>query len=141
MDFGLIGAGAVMGLSAVGSSAGLGVAGMASIGAWKKCYQRNKPAPFILLIFSAAPLTQTIYGMITMNAILASTKDAFLRAAAGIFSGLAIGFSAYYQGVCSAAASDAFGEVGTGFGNYIIVIGLTETVALFTMVFTMGIMG
>lgn len=140
MDFGMIGAGAVLGLAAIGSAMGLGIAGMSSIGAWKKCYQRNKPAPFLLLIFSAAPLTQTIYGMITMNAILGSGKDAFLKVAAGICSGLAIGTSAIFQGKCGAAASDAFGETGAGFGNYIIVIGLTETVALFTMVFTMGIM-
>jgi len=141
MDFGMIGAGAVMGLSAIGSAIGLGIGGMGTIGAWKKCLQRNKPAPFLMLVFAAAPLTQTIYGMITMNAIKGSTVDPFLRMAAGICSGLAIGISAIYQGVDGASASDAFGETGAGFGNYIIVIGLTETVALFTMVFTMGMMG
>jgi hypothetical protein len=37
--------------------------------------------------------------------------------------------------------SDAFAETGKGFGNYIMVIGLAETVALFIMVFMLGIIG
>jgi V/A-type H+-transporting ATPase subunit K len=38
--------------------------------------------------------------------------------------------------MCSASGCDAFGETGQGFGNYILVVGLTETVALFVMVFS-----
>ena len=75
MDFGSIGVAAVLGLAGMGSAAGLGIAGMGTIGAWKKCYLRNKPAPFILFVFAAAPLTQTIYGFITMNAIAVSLPD------------------------------------------------------------------
>ncbi len=141
MDFGSIGVAAVLGLAGMGSAAGLGIAGMGTIGAWKKCYLRNKPAPFILFVFAAAPLTQTIYGFITMNAIAGSTVDPFLRMAAGIFAGAAMGFSALFQGKSSAAASDAFADTGQGFGTNLIIIGLTETVALFTMVFTMGVLG
>jgi V/A-type H+/Na+-transporting ATPase subunit K len=141
MDLGMIGVAAALGLAAVGSSAGLGIAGMATIGAWKKCLQRNKPMPFNMLIYAAAPLTQTIYGMITMNAILGSDKDPILRMAAGLFAGLAIGVSALFQGKCSAAASDAFADTGGGFGIFLMDIGLTESIAIFTMVFTMGIMG
>ena len=63
-------AGAALALSAIGSGAGAGVAGMAAIGAWKKCFAQNKPAPFIFLAFVGAPLTQTIYGMIVMNALI-----------------------------------------------------------------------
>jgi V/A-type H+-transporting ATPase subunit K len=139
-DFGMLGVVAVLGLASCGSAAGLGLAGMSTIGAWKKCYQRNKPAPFLMLVFAGAPLTQTIYGMITMNTILASDKDPYLRLAAGIFGGLAMGASALFQGKAGAAASDAFADTGSGFVNYITVIGLTETVALFAMVFIMGIM-
>ena len=38
-------------------------------------------------------------------------------------------------------AADAMGETGKGFGQYIIVLGIVETVALFIMAFTLGILG
>ena len=43
--------------------------------------------------------------------------------------------SAIAQGKASAAGSDALAETGKGFGQYITVVGLCETVALFVMVF------
>ena len=52
-----------LGLSAMGSAFGSGFAAQASVGAWKKCYANGKPAPFIMVAFSGAPLTQTIYGL------------------------------------------------------------------------------
>jgi len=39
------------------------------------------------------------------------------------------------QGKAGAAASDAMAETGKGFGNYLMVLGVIETVALFVMVF------
>jgi V/A-type H+-transporting ATPase subunit K len=138
---GQIGIGACLGLAAVGSAAGAGVAGMAAIGAWKKCFVQNKPVPFILVAFAGAPLTQTIYGFILMNTLLqkltAGALTGFQVLGIGIFAGLAMGASALAQGNCSAAACDAYGETGQGFGNYMLVIGLCETVALFVMVFSM----
>ena len=129
-------------LAAVGSALGTGVAGMAAIGAWKKVFAQNKAAPFILIAFVGAPLTQTIYGMILRNAIknanLPATWDNYiLHMIIGIFGGLAIGVSAYMQGKAGARASDALAETGKGFGNYIMVLGIIETVALFVMVFCM----
>ena len=59
----------------------------------------------------------------------------------GAFCGAAIGLSAYFQGKCAAVACDAMGETNKGFGNYIVVLGMTETVALFVMAFTLGILG
>ncbi len=138
LHLGDLGAVAVMAIAAIGSAAGTGVAGMAAIGAWKKCYAQNKPAPFILVGFAGAPLTQTIYGFILMQKMLAtpvSVENMMLRLAAGIVGGLAIAMSAYLQGKGAAAASDAFGETGKGVANYFIVLGITETVALFVMVF------
>ena len=64
MSLGLFGAACVMGIAAMGSAFGIGVAGQAAIGAWKRCYMNNKPAPFILTVFAGAPLTQTIYGFL-----------------------------------------------------------------------------
>jgi len=143
MNFSLIGIGATMALSAVGSGIGAGVAGMAAIGAWKKCFALNKPAPFMLVAFVGAPLTQTVYGFILMNALKAASgkMDPGMILGIGIFGGLAMGVSAWYQGKAGACAADAFAETGKGFGNYIMVIGLIETVALFIMVFMLGVIG
>ncbi len=139
-SLGKMGAAAVFGLSAAGSALGVGAAGPAAIGAWKKCFAQNKAAPFILFAFVGAPMSQTIYGMILMNQMttLANAAD-FTNWAAmlgvGIFGGLGIGASAWWQGVAGAAAADAMGETGKGFGNYLMVLGIIETVALFILVF------
>ena len=60
---------------------------------------------------------------------------------AGVFGGLAIGLSAWMQGKVAAASSDALAETGKGTANYFIVIGITETVALFTLVFCLLLLG
>jgi V/A-type H+-transporting ATPase subunit K len=116
---------------------------MSAIGAWKKCYIQNKPAPFLLVAFVGAPMTQTIYGLILMNQFTAARGpiDSAILLGAGIFGGFAMGISAWFQGCASAAASDAFAETGKGFSNYILVVGLVETVALFVMVFLMLLLG
>ncbi|MBI9100342.1 MAG: V-type ATP synthase subunit K [Spirochaetaceae bacterium] len=139
MDLGNLGFAAAIGLAAIGSALGAGVAGQSAIGAWKKCFANNKPAPFMLVAFVGAPLTQTIYGFILMNTIIESVQPSLFRLAAGVFAGIAMGFSAYMQGKAGAAASDALAETGKGFGNYLMVLGLVETVALFVMVFVMGV--
>jgi V/A-type H+-transporting ATPase subunit K len=181
--WGKAGAAAAIAWGAVGSAMGTGTAGMAAIGAWKKCFARNETAPFLLLIFIGAPLTQTIYGMILMNTIngmcdiasylpadaLASAQEAASTAGStnwqsyvdpnilekaiaglgakaqnwpamllgGIFGGMAMGMSAWFQGKAGAAGADAQAETGQGFGNYLMTIGIVETVALFVMVFLM----
>jgi V/A-type H+-transporting ATPase subunit K len=147
-NLGFLGVGAALALAAVGSALGTGIAGQAAIGAWKKCYANNKAAPFILVAFAGAPLTQTIYGFILMSvSLLGAAKDAAAGVAdaanplmilgAGIFGGLAMGFSAYAQGKAAAAAADAMAETGKGTANYFMVIGIVETVALFVMVLMM----
>ncbi len=183
MGLGRFGAAAALALAAVGSGLGAGAAGPAAVGAWKKAFAQGKTAPFILIAFVGAPLSQTIYGMILMNNILgllnpanylpadvvqsaqqaaeaaglaAASWRAFLPAdvmpqamdalrmaasrwpamiSAGLFGGIAMGVSAWLQGVCGAAAADAQGETGKGFGNYLMALGIIETVALFVMVF------
>ncbi len=127
-------------LAAVGSAMGTGIAGMAAIGAWKKAFMQNKAAPFILIAFVGAPLSQTIYGMILRNAIKAANlppESYSYQMILGCVAGAAIGFSAWMQGKAGAKASDALAETGRGFGNYIMVLGVIETVALFVMVFAM----
>lgn len=134
---GQFGAACVLGIAAIGSAIGIGCAGQAAIGAWKRCYMNNKPAPFILTVFAGAPLTQTIYGFLLMQNMIKSAKDGLFLLALGIFSGLAMAASAVFQGKAGAAGSDALGETGKGFAQYIMVVGLCETVALFAMVFSM----
>lgn len=136
-----LGGAAALGFAAMGSALGTGTAGMAGIGAWKKCYLQGKAAPFILLVFIGAPLSQTIYGLLLL---LAFNKMALLESAAvmwpaivgaGIIGGIAMGMSAWYQGKAGAAGSDALAETGQGFGNYLTTLGIVETVALFVMIF------
>ena len=136
-----VGAIMVLALAALGSGAGAGIAGMAAIGAWKKNFLQNKTASFLLVALTAAPLTQTIYGFIVMNRMLALTLKGEYLWGVGLFSGAAIGLSAYWQGKCAAVACDAMGETGKGFGNYMVVLGMTETVALLVMVFTIVFLG
>lgn len=140
MNIQFIGMACALGLSALGSAIGAGYAGMSSVGAWKKCYASGKPASFLMVAFTGAPLTQTIYGFLLMNFIRSAVEggtDATLAMAIGIFAGLAIGMSAVFQGKVAASASDALGETGKGTANYLIVIGIVETVALFTLVFSL----
>ena len=135
-----IGMAGALTLSALGSGLGAGAASMAAVGGWKKCYIENKPAPFIMVAFAGAPLTQTIYGFLLMNFIasaIAAGIASTLAFSVGVLGGAAIGLSAWMQGKAAAAACDAFAETGKGTANYFIVIGIVETVALFTLVFSL----
>ncbi|MFH1777734.1 MAG: V-type ATP synthase subunit K [Candidatus Omnitrophota bacterium] len=132
-----LGISAVLAFSAIGSGLGTGIAGMAAVGAWKKAFSQNKPAPFMLVAFVGAPLTQTIYGMILRNRMIEVMLKGNYVWGIGVLCGLAIGISALMQGKAGAAACDAMGETGKGFANYILVLGIIETVALFVMAFSM----
>jgi V/A-type H+-transporting ATPase subunit K len=145
MNLGLLGAGLVLGIAALGSALGIGYAGSSTIGAWKKCYIANKPAPMTLLAFTGAPLTQTFYGYILMGQIfqaaIGKPEYGWLYVGFGLASGFGMGFSAIAQGKAGAAAADAQGETGKGFAQYIAVVGIAETVALFVMVLSMISLG
>jgi V/A-type H+/Na+-transporting ATPase subunit K len=126
--------------AALGSGLGIGAAGEAAVGAWKKCFQQNRPAPFLqLAVCVGAPITQTFYGMIVMTVKLLKMADNPANYPAciawGLFGGLAIGLSAWMQGRIAAAAADAFAETGQGFTNYLMALGIIESVAIFVMVF------
>lgn len=141
------GAFAAIGFAAVGSALGCGAAGAAAVGAWKKCYAQDRPAPFQLAVFAGAPLSQTIYGMILMfviagkagfteeGAVLATAASWPVLLILGIVAGIAMGASAWMQGRAGAGACDAFAETGQGFTNYLMALGIIETVAIFVMAF------
>jgi len=114
---------------------------MAAIGAWKKAFSQNKSASFILVAFVGAPLTQTIYGMILMNRMVALANRGVYVWGVGVLCGIAIGVSALMQGKAAAVACDAMGETGKGFGNYMVALGIIETVALFVLAFGMALLG
>lgn len=135
-----LGVGAVLAFAAMGSALGAGAAGMAAVGAWKKAFAQNKAASFILVAFVGAPLTQTIYGMIVMNKIAEVAAGGSYMWSIGILCGIAMGLSALMQGKAGATAADAMGETDKGFGNYLVVLGIIETVALFVMAFSMGLL-
>jgi V/A-type H+-transporting ATPase subunit K len=146
MNLGLLGAGLVMGIAAVGSAIGICIAGQAVIGAWKKCYLGNRPAPMTLLAFGGAPLTQTFYGFILgllfmKPAAVANPANGLFYLALGVASGAAICASAIVQGMAGAAGADAAGETGKGFVNYMMIVGICETVAIFAMVLSMISLG
>lgn len=136
-----LGLGAVLAFSAMGSALGAGFAGMAAIGAWKKAFAQNKAALFMIVAFVGAPLTQTVYGMIVMNKMAELALKGNYMWGIGVFCGIAMGMSALMQGRAGAVAADAMGETGKGFGNYIVVLGIIETVALFVMAFSLGLLG
>jgi V/A-type H+-transporting ATPase subunit K len=79
--------------------------------------------------------------MILMFTMLDKAQTGFPLLILGGFSGLSIGISAFYQGKAGAAASDAQGETGQGLTNYLAALGIIETVAIFTMVFTLIAIG
>lgn len=142
------GAFAALGFAALGSAIGCGAGGAAAVGGWKKCYVQGKKAPFLLTAFAGAPLSQTIYGMVLMNSIssLVSGENAAANAAywplfliVGLVAGIAMGTSAWMQGKAAAGSCDSFAETGQGFANNIIALGIIETVAIFAMVFGMGV--
>ena len=137
------GAFCAVGFAALGSAYGCGVAAASAIGSWKKCYIQGKDAPFQLTILTGAPMTQTIYGFILMLSLakpeLASSWAACLIT--GIIGGIAIALSAAFQGRAAAGACDALVEGGAGFVNYLIALGVIETIAIFVLVFAILLLG
>jgi len=128
-------------LSSAGSTFGCMVAGMAAVGAWKKCYTQNRAAPFQLVIFAGTPLSQTIYGFILMfmmdKQIDKFIEHPFLAASIGVAGGVAMGLSAYGMGKAAASACDSFAETGKGFANNLMILGIIETIAIFILIFSL----
>ena len=141
MEFISLGSGyTAVALAAIGSSIGTGYAGAAAIGAWKKCYQQGKPAPFLLMALVGAPLSQTIYAMIMMIIIKGKIMDhpehMPIYVCIGLIGGLAQMTSAIFQGRAAAGGCTSFAETGQGFANSLMVLGVIETCAIFALIFS-----
>ncbi len=108
---------------------------------------RTKTGHGGLIAMSAAPSSQTIYGIVLMMSIkakLAATGATVLPGAAlfsiGLF-GIAIMVSAIVQGKCAAAGIRASVEDPSVYGKCWIPIGVTESFAVFAMVFGIVVLG
>ena len=143
---GRLGGIAALSMAAIGSAIGSGTAGMAAVGAWKRAFLQDRPASFLLVIFVSAPLSQIIYSMILMNAIRDLAANAYTATQyplflwGGLLAGIGMAASAILQGKAGAAGADSLGETGKGFGLYLMTIGMVETVALFVLVFSLGVL-
>ena len=130
---GYAGCACAVGLPAMGSSIGCGIAGAASHGVMAKVEEGH--GKFIGM--SAAPSSQTIYGIVLMFVLLGKVKAAAGLGLLGIglFCGLGIMVSAIYQGKVAATGILASSKKPEVFGKCFAAVGITESFALFSMVF------
>ena len=137
-----------IGLGALGSALGIGVAGRAAAGAWAKEGKAGQGLRFTHIILLGMPISQTLYAMIVMNKINAlltekpelAAQSAGLLLAVGIATGIAEMFSAWMQGLIGASGIRSVSESdGKGFAFMLIAMGIVETVGIFAMVFMLGL--
>lgn len=143
MDFwallGYVGCAWAVGIPAIGSSIGCWIAGAASHGVMAKVDEGH--GKFIGM--SAAPSSQTIYGIVLMFVLLGKipTGKGLAIFAIGLFCGLAICISAIYQGKVAASGILASSKKPEIFGKCFAAVGIIESFALFAMVFGLIIAG
>lgn len=141
LNFNMAGPILALGLSAIGSSIGCGIAGMASHAVMSRVEEGH--GKFIAM--AAAPSSQTIYGFILMllmsRAILAGTLSPLSGLFIGIASGSSIMMSAVYQGIVCASGIQASAKQPAVFGKCFAAIGIIESFALFTLVFSLLLLG
>ena len=132
----------LLGAVALGSAIGVSIVASAAVGAWKKCLLTNKPAPMILLAFISNPVTQVFYAYILMVRLMevaeANPDKMFVYLGYCIAAGVSLFSTALIQGKIGAYSVEAICETRKGFAQCIAAIGVAETVALFTMVFTVA---
>lgn len=135
-----------LGLAALGSAIGIGVAGQAAAGAWAREAKAGRNLSFTYIILLGMPISQTLYAMIVMNNMRrvfsnaeVAVSEAGLLLGIGIATGMGEMLSAWMQGLVGAAGIRALSEgEGKGFAFVIIAMGIVETVGIFTMVFMLG---
>lgn len=136
---GWIGLYAPMALGAIGSIIGCAIAGQAAIGAMldtESGYGRYVGV-------SAMPSSQVIYGiviMFTLNRPIHADVSAGIFAI-GVLSGLALMFSAIYQGQCCASAIHASKAKPEIFGLSVAPAAIVEGFAVFAFIFALVISG
>lgn len=137
MDLGLllgyVGCACAVGIPGIGSSIGCATAGAASHGVMAKVEEGH--GKFIGI--SAAPSSQTIYGIVLMFVLLGKVKTGAGLAILGIgfFCGLAICISAVFQGRVAATGILASSKKPAIFGKCFAAVGIVESFAILVMVF------
>lgn len=135
---GYAGCAAAIGIPAIGSAIGVGLAGEVSHGTMAKVDEGHGR----LIGISAAPSSQTIYGLILMFVLMGKVKVAGLAILfIGIFCGLAICLSAVFQGRVAATAILASSKKPEIFGKCFAAVGVTESFAIFALVAGLVIAG
>jgi len=137
MDYSMVGPALALGLSAIGSSIGCGIGGMASHAVMSRVEEGH--GKFIAM--SAMPSSQIIYGFILMllmrDAIRAGTLSPMSGIGIGLSSGIAIMISAVYQGRAAASGIQASAKEPAIFGKCLAALGIVESFALFAFVFAL----
>jgi V/A-type H+-transporting ATPase subunit K len=136
---GLAGCAACLGLASIGSSIGCYIAGATSHGAMAKVEEGH--GKFIGM--SAAPSSQTIYGIVLMFVMLGAVNkgQGLALFAVGVFCGAAIMVSAILQGRVAATGIQASTKKPEIFGKCFAAVGIVESFALFAMVAGLIIVG
>ncbi len=135
-----------LGMAALGSAIGIGMAGQAAAGAWAKEARAGRNLSFTYIILVGMPISQTLYAMIVMNNMRSvfqnaevSISEAGLLLGIGLSTGMGEMLSAWMQGLVGAAGIRALSDGdGKGLAFIIITMGIVETVGIFTMVFLLG---
>jgi V/A-type H+-transporting ATPase subunit K len=137
MDYSMIGPIIVLGISSMGSCVGCYIAGSASHAVMSRVEEGH--GKFVGL--SAAPASQSIYGLLLTilmkGAIQAGTLSPISGIFMGIFAGLAFLFSSIFQGKVCATAMQASAKQPAIFGKCVAAAGIIESFALFAFVFSL----
>jgi V/A-type H+/Na+-transporting ATPase subunit K len=130
----LAGTVAPMAIAAIGSSIGCSIAGNALHGAMKLVDEGHGK----LIGMSAAPSSQTIYGIVLMFILKGKVSNPETAAGLlgiGVLCGLAICVSAIYQGLACATGIKESAAKPEIYGKSWVPIAMVEGFAVFTMVF------
>ncbi len=131
LDLATFGAILALGLGAIGSSVGCGIAGMTSHGVMAKTDEGHG----LFIALSAMPASQTIYGFVLMILLQGATKmNPFGVFGIGLAAGLGLMMSAIYQGKTCSSAILGVAKKPSIAGKSFIAPGIVESFALFAMI-------
>lgn len=136
MDYNMVGPAMVLGISSFGSCIGCYIAGAATHAVMARVEEGH--GKFIGM--SAAPASQSIYGFVLMllmsRAITAGVLSPVNGIAIGFFAGMAFLASSVFQGMVCATGIQASAKQPAIFGKCFAAVGIIESFALFTFVFS-----
>ncbi|MCH9611697.1 MAG: V-type sodium ATPase subunit K [Chlamydiia bacterium] len=137
MNMNAIGPAIALGLAALGSAIGCGIAGMVSHAVMATTDEGHGK----YIAMAAMPSSQMIYGFILMLLLFNSVKAGGVSPLSAIFigaaSGTAIMIAAIYQGMCAATGIKASARKPEVYGKCFAALGIVESFALFAFVFAL----